>query len=136
LAAMDAVLRAHESGHLERIPLYAMLEVPLDNLKRRAARVGRRLRAAGVPARGRPTRATLGGGTTPEETMPSYGLVVPGGQQLTALLREADPPVISRIEDDHVVLDLRTVPASMDRHLEQALVAAYQGLKASQDAGA
>jgi hypothetical protein len=28
------------------------------------------------------------------------------------------------------------VPASMDRHLEQALVAAYQGLKASQDAGA
>jgi L-seryl-tRNA(Ser) seleniumtransferase len=136
LVAMDAVLRAHESGHLERIPLYAMLEVPLDNLKRRAARVGRRLRAAGVPARGRATRATLGGGTTPEETMPSYGLVVPGGQQLTALLREADPPVISRIEDDHVVLDLRTVPASMDRHLEQALVAAYQGLKASQDAGA
>ena len=68
--------------------------------------------------------------------MPSYGLAVAGGQQLTAQLRRADPPVISRIEDDQVVLDLRTVPATMDRHLEQALVAAYQGLKASQEGGA
>ncbi len=136
LVAMDAVLGAHESGHLDRIPLYAMLEEPLDNLKRRAARIGRRLRAAGVPVRGRATRAALGGGTTPQETMPSFGLAVPGGQRLTTLLRGSDPPVIARIEDDEVVLDLRTVPAAMDRLLEEALTAAYQGLNASQDAGA
>ena len=46
------------------------------------------------------------------------------------------PPVISRIEDDEVVLDLRTVPADQDRDLEAALVDAYSGLQASHDAGA
>jgi hypothetical protein len=35
-----------------------------------------------------------------------------------------------------VVLDLRTVPADQDRNLEAALLEAYSGLQASQDAGA
>ncbi|MCK5377012.1 MAG: L-seryl-tRNA(Sec) selenium transferase [Acidobacteria bacterium] len=136
LVLMDSVLRAHHGDHLEEIPLYSMLEIPLEALKRRAGRIGRRLRAAGVPARGLATRAALGGGTTPDETMPSYGLAVPGGQRLTQLLRAFDPPVISRIEDDEVVLDLRTVPPDQDRTLEDALISAYSGLQANQDAGA
>ena len=128
LAMMDEVLRAHHSGRLEEIPLYAMLEIPVDSLKGRAQRLGRRLRTAGVPVRGRPTRAALGGGTTPEETLPSYGLGVAGGQRLADRLRAATPAVVSRIEDDEVVLDLRTVPAAQDRDLEAALVDAYPGL--------
>jgi len=136
LVMMDEVLRAHHSGHLEEIPLYAMLEITVESLKGRAQRLGRRLRAAGVPVRGRPTRAALGGGTTPEETFPSYGLGVAGGQQLADRLRAGTPPLISRIEDDEVVLDLRAVPVDQDRDLEAALVEAYKGLQASQDAGA
>jgi L-seryl-tRNA(Ser) seleniumtransferase len=136
LVMMDEVLRAHHSGHLEEIPLYAMLEITVESLKGRAQRLGRRLRAAGVPVRGRPTRAALGGGTTPEETFPSYGLGVAGGQQLADRLRAGTPPLISRIEDDEVVLDLRTVPVDQDRDLEAALVDVYKGLQASQDAGA
>ena len=136
LAMMDEVLRAHHSGRLEEIPLYAMLEIPLESLKGRAQRLGRRLRAAGVPVRGRPTRAALGGGTTPEETLPSYGLGVAGGQRLADRLRVATPAVVSRIEDDEVVLDLRSVPVDQDRDLEAALVDAYNGLQASHDAGA
>jgi len=136
LAMMDEVLRAHHSGRLEEIPLYAMLEIPVDSLKGRAQRLGRRLRAAGVPVRGRPTRAALGGGTTPEETLPSYGLGVAGGQRLADRLRATTPAVVSRIEDDEVVFDLRTVPVDQDRDLEAALVEAYRGLQASQDTGA
>jgi L-seryl-tRNA(Ser) seleniumtransferase len=136
LAMMDEVLRAHHSGRLEEIPLYAMLEIPVESLKGRAQRLGRRLRAAGVPVRGRPTRAALGGGTTPEETLPSYGLGVAGGQRLADRLRAETPAVVSRIEDDEVVLDLRTVPVDQDRDLEAALAEAYRGLQASQDAGA
>ena len=136
LAMMDEVLRAHHSGRLEEIPFYAMLEIPVDSLKGRAQRLGRRLRAAGVPVRGRPTRAALGGGTTPEETLPSYGLGVAGGQRLADRLRATTPAVVSRIEDDEVVFDLRTVPVDQDRDLEAALVEAYRGLQASQDTGA
>jgi L-seryl-tRNA(Ser) seleniumtransferase len=136
LLMMEQVLRAHHSGRLEEIPLYAMLETPLDALNGRARRLGRRLRARGVPVRGRATRAALGGGTTPEETLPSYGLGLAGGQALADSLRAQNPPVVARIEEDEVVLDLRTVFPDQDRSLEDALVAAYSGLQANTSAGA
>ncbi len=136
ILVMEETLRAHHSGHLGEIPLYAMLETTLDALTGRARRLGRRLRARGVPARGRATRAALGGGTTPEETLPSYGLGLAGGQALADRLRAESPPVVARIEDDEVVLDLRTVFPDQDRSLEEALIAAYSGLHASQEDGA
>ncbi len=135
LVMMDEVLRSHHSGRLEEIPLYSMLEESVDSLKRRAARLGRRLRNVGVPVRGRTTRAALGGGTTPEETLASYGLGINGGQELANRLREAQPPVVARIEDDEVVLDLRTVFADQDPDLENAVIEAYQGSIASQEDG-
>ena len=96
----------------------------MEVLKRRAARLGRRLRRLEVTVRGRSTRSALGGGTTPEETLPSYGLGLTGGQRVLDALRAGDPPVIGRIEDDEVVLDLRTVHPADDTVLEAAIVAA------------
>jgi L-seryl-tRNA(Ser) seleniumtransferase len=135
LLLMDDVLRAHHSDHLEEIPLYTMLGTPLEALVGRARRVGRRLRAGGVPARGLATRAALGGGTTPEETLPSYGLAIPGGQRFADFLRQDEPPVIARIEDDEVVLDLRTVFPNQDRVLESAVTTAYKKLQEVTDSG-
>jgi len=125
LAMMDQVLRAHQSDRLAEVPLFAMLDASVDGLARRARRLAKRLREHGIEAGGRSTRAALGGGTTPEETMPSYGLVLPGGQRLLDGLRKSTPPVIGRIEDDAVVLDLRTVFRRQDRALEAGVVAAY-----------
>jgi L-seryl-tRNA(Ser) seleniumtransferase len=136
LVMMDRVLAAHHSGRLQEIPLYAMLEIPVETLRGRARRLGRRLRADGVPVRGCATRAALGGGTTPQETIPSYGLALGGGQQLFDGLRHGSSPVVARIENDEVVLDLRTVPAEHDRELEMALRRAYNGLQANHDGGA
>ena len=136
ILTMEETLKAHHSGLLSSIPLYEMLETTLDALNGRARRLGRRLRARGVPVKGRATRAALGGGTAPEETMPSYGLGLAGGQALADRLRAQSPPVVARIEDDEVVLDLRTVFPDQDRSLEEALAAAYSGLQANQDEGA
>jgi L-seryl-tRNA(Ser) seleniumtransferase len=121
LVWMDQVLQAHASGQLDRIPLYAMLDTPIERLKRRARSVGRRLRADGVPARGCVTRAALGGGTTPTETIPSYGLALVGGQELADRLRMTEPPVVARIDSDRVILDLRTVLPSQDQDLAAAV---------------
>jgi L-seryl-tRNA(Ser) seleniumtransferase len=72
------------------------------------------------PARGRQMRAALGGGTTPEETLASYGLAIAGGQSLSTRLRAAATPVIGRLEDDEVLLDLRSVRSGSGSNLEAA----------------
>jgi L-seryl-tRNA(Ser) seleniumtransferase len=135
LVLMDSVLAAHQAGRLEEIPLYAMMSVSLDALTRRARRIASRLRRAGVSARGRALRAALGGGTTPEETMPSYGLAVAGGQALADALRGGEPPVIGRLFDDEVLLDLRTLRPTEDRILERAVVEAHTRLSDRQASG-
>jgi L-seryl-tRNA(Ser) seleniumtransferase len=135
LALMDQVLAAHNGDRLERIPLYAMMSASVEKLTRRARRLGGRLRKRGLPVRGSAMRAALGGGTTPAETMASYGLAVGGGQALHDLLREGDVPVIGRLEDDEVLLDLRTVRPDQDASLETALVEAHRKLNDRQDSG-
>lgn len=125
LVLMDRILRSHESDRLDEIPLYAMLNAPIDTLKRRAGRIGRRLRSQGVPARGCSTRSTLGGGTTPDETMAGYGLEITGGQTLLDALRQGTPPIIGRMDEDRVVLDLRTVFPEQDETLTEGILAAH-----------
>ncbi len=124
LVLMDHTLRAHEADRLDEIPLYAMLNTSIDTLKRRAGRIGRRLRNNGVPARGRSTRSALGGGTTPDETMPGHGLEISGGQALLDSLRKQSPPIIGRMEEDRVILDLRTVFPEQDGTLIEGILAA------------
>jgi L-seryl-tRNA(Ser) seleniumtransferase len=135
LTLMDQVLAAHHSGRLEEIPLYAMMSASVDNLAGRARRLGSRLRKAGVPARGRQLRAALGGGTTPDETIPSYGLALGGGQALLDLLRDTEPPVIGRLENDEILLDLRGVRPTQDRPLERSVVDAYNRFESRQEGG-
>jgi L-seryl-tRNA(Ser) seleniumtransferase len=135
LVMMDQVLQAHQSGKLTQIPLYAMLSEPVEALARRARRISRRLKDRGIAASCRSTRAALGGGTTPEETVPSYGLVLPGGQRLLDGLREHEPAVVGRIEDDAVILDMRTVFRRQDGQLTDAILAAYGAIQATQDGG-
>lgn len=135
LVWMDAVLAAHRAGRLDDIPLYRLLGTPVDTLHRRARRLARRLGAHGIPAAACESRATLGGGTTPEATMPSWGVALEAGEAVAAALRRGRPPVIGRLHEDRVLLDLRSVFEDQDRVLEEAVRRAYQGIQASQAGG-
>ncbi len=126
LVTMDRVVEAHLAGHLDDLPLYAMLSTSEAELGRRARRLARRLRSHGVEVEVVAMRATLGGGTTPAETIPSRGLALAGGQALADRLRAGAPPVIGRLEEDRLLLDLRTVLPDRDRELERTLLAARQ----------
>ncbi len=128
LLGMEQVIDAHRRERLQEIPLYRLLETTPAALRRRARAVARRLVGDGIPAAAAPTHATVGGGTTPGDTLPSHAVVVEGGQSLADALRLGRPPVIARIEDDRVVLDLRAVFPEQDRALETAVREAHQQL--------
>jgi L-seryl-tRNA(Ser) seleniumtransferase len=69
------------------------------------------------------SRATIGGGSLPGDTMPSVALRVPSTapSRDAKRLRTGEPPVVGRIEDEALLVDLRSVDPSDDERLLAAL---------------
>jgi L-seryl-tRNA(Ser) seleniumtransferase len=111
---------------IEKIPVWRMIAAPLAAIERRAERWQGRLQQAGISTEAVDGRSTVGGGSLPGETLPTRLLALPAvhPDQLAVALRRADPPVISRIEDDRLVLDPRTVLPEEEQALLQNVVAA------------
>jgi L-seryl-tRNA(Ser) seleniumtransferase len=125
LAAIAATLGLYRAGlAIREIPVWRMIAARPDELHARAEAVERRLDDPRI----RVTRlaSTVGGGSLPGETLPSWGLAIEVGSatRLVAALRTADPSVIARIEDGRVLFDLRTVDPAHDEALAGAIAAA------------
>ncbi len=118
LAALAATLTSYLTGDVIReLPLWRMMALPAATLAETAQNWAERLAEAGVPARIIPGESTVGGGSLPGATLPTYLLALdaPGPDDLAARLRSHMPPVIARIQNDVVVVDPRTVlPAQVD----------------------
>ncbi|MGV8041340.1 MAG: hypothetical protein AB2L07_15210 [Thermoanaerobaculaceae bacterium] len=125
---LAATLDAYLAERPAEVPLYRLLGVPEHELRRRARRLAARLRRRGVPAEASRTAAVLGGGTTPDQTIPSWAVCLPGGGELAGRLRLGQPPVVGRVEEDRVVLDLRAVFRDQDGEVERAVRAAWSRL--------
>ena len=131
LAALAATLGLYRAGRATTdIPVWRMIATTTEDLGRRAdALIG------GLPGtlRGRvsvaPMRSTVGGGSLPGETLESVGVVMVGGgaAALARRLRAGQPPVIGRVQDGVVLLDLRTIDPADDAALGSALVSALGG---------
>lgn len=74
------------------------------------------------------TESAFGGGSSPEQTQPSFALAVKlkkgehkTANDLTTLLRRASPPVIARVQNETVLIDFRTVPPEDEAALLAAL---------------
>jgi len=126
LAGVAATLGLYRAGLATReIPVWRMIATPVETLRARAASL-----AAGVAGSACvPLVATVGGGSLPGQTLPSFGLALDwhsgaATNRLLAALRAGEPAVLGRIEDGRVVLDLRTVDPSADPELGGAVAAA------------
>ncbi len=114
LAALAATLVHYLRGEAERkVPVWQMIATPTDALERRCQA---HVATLGPVARMVETSSTVGGGSLPGETLPSRGIAIesPSPDRLAAALRAASTPVVARIEDDRVVLDLRTILPEQD----------------------
>lgn len=108
LAGLSATLLHYLKDEAEReIPIWRMIAAAPDALRSRAQAWVDATGAGEVIA----GQSTIGGGSLPEETLPTYlmALNVTQPNRFLARLRAAAPPIIARVEEDRVVLDPRTV---------------------------
>lgn len=118
LAALEAVLRLYLQGEagMERVPLVRMATRSRDALRIVAGELLSHLgpiEELGARAEAIETEATFGGGSLPGETLPSVGLAIAldagSIDAFARRLREGDPAIVGRIEQDRLILDLRAV---------------------------
>jgi L-seryl-tRNA(Ser) seleniumtransferase len=127
IAALLATLETYRDGEAEKeLPVWRMIAATTKSLAARARTVAAALEASGIPAEVIEVRSTVGGGSLPEETQPSVAVAIGGGPatQMARALRLADPPVIARIVDERVALDLRSVLPEDDDVLTRAITGA------------
>jgi L-seryl-tRNA(Ser) seleniumtransferase len=128
LAALAATLGLYRAGMAVReIPVWRMISARPEDLRARAEALVARLDDPAAGIHSVPLETTVGGGSLPGETLPSWGLALPGSDTLQARLRRGTPAVIGRIEDGRVLLDMRTVDPGRDEDLARAIAAATQG---------
>ena len=127
IAALLATLETYRDGNAEtELPVWRMIAAAPRALSARARSIAAKLLAAGIRADVMEVRSTVGGGSLPEETQPSFAVAIGGGPatRIAETLRSADPPVIARIVEERVALDLRSVLPEDDEVLARAVVGA------------
>lgn len=108
LAGLSATLLHYlKDEAVSKIPIWRMISTPLDQLKDRVEKWTEVL-GVGEVVKG---LSTVGGGSLPGETMPSWLLSFNVGNpdKFLAKLRNNNPPIIARTENDKVLFDARTV---------------------------
>jgi len=116
LAGISATLLNYLKDEAEReIPIWRMISMPLDEVKARAENWTRELGAGSVEE----NEATVGGGSLPGESFPSYvlSLNVKNSDKFLKKLRQQNPPIIARTENDKILFDPRTILPEQDHSL-------------------
>lgn len=120
-ATLEHTLRSLVLERYEQVPALRMIMTPPEEIKRRAESFVTRLSGPGVEiVEG---ESLIGGGSTPEQPLPTWLIAIAGGDVagLERNLRAGSPPVVARVENNRLLLDLRTVSADQEDELAAAL---------------
>jgi L-seryl-tRNA(Ser) seleniumtransferase len=134
IAALEVTLRAYLRGAWNDIPAQRMIRLPLEEIAARTRKFHDALQpqaaASDATIEIADGRSLAGGGSTPAQSLPTKVLRIASARhsaaQLEARLRQAPAgvPVIARIEDDRLLLDLRAVFPEQEPALLQSLLSA------------
>jgi L-seryl-tRNA(Ser) seleniumtransferase len=120
LAALSATLTHYlKDEALREIPIWRMISAEQAELQDRAQGWATNLNSGKVI----PGESTVGGGSLPGESMPTslLSLEIPHPDRFLKRLRDNDPPIIGRIQDDLVVFDPRTVLPEQEEYLLETI---------------
>src|SRR5580698_1496591 len=102
-----------------------MLRTPEEAIRRRCEDIAGAVDHAHLVVEATAVKSVIGGGTAPRSTLSNHALALKHGElsasALFAALRRLSPPIIGRIEEDRVLLDLRTVEPEFDQLLIRML---------------
>ncbi len=135
LSALESTLRLYldQETVLSKIPTLHLLTIPLAVIHQRAKRLLRRLKKkfSSLPEIELvDTLSQVGGGALPLANLPSKALALKprdfSVEELDRRLRGLDIPVIGRLNEDRLVLDMRTVQDNELKHIENALESIFQ----------
>jgi len=124
-AALEATLMDYASQNDSSIPVQKMLKAAAGEIFARCEWVSRQANCNELAAESVPVQSMIGGGTAPTARLQSaavslrHAILQP--QALLLALRRLEPPVVGRIHEDHVLLDLRTVEPEFDPTLASLL---------------
>jgi L-seryl-tRNA(Ser) seleniumtransferase len=129
-AALEATLLAYVKRDHDAVPVLRMMRLSKDEIARRAEAVvsaveSARVKSALLTLALVDGESVIGGGAAPSAVLPTRLIALThanlGADDLNNRLRAATPPVIARVEDGRVLLDLRTVFPGQDAILATAL---------------
>jgi L-seryl-tRNA(Ser) seleniumtransferase len=125
-AALEGTLIEHAAGRArETVPVVRMLHTDAESIERRARALADRLVAAGWQVRLVSGASAVGGGSAPGLELPTVLVAIDrdgvSAADLESRLRSLDPPIVARIVDDRVALDLRTVAEPEDEQIARLL---------------
>jgi len=126
LAGLESTIRVYlkQAQAIKGLPVLSMVTCPLEKLERRAKHLQRRLSkdlSSVCEVKLKKESSQVGGGALPLQALPTRVIALCPLQisaaSLEERLRSSDPPVIARVKEEEVLLDLRTVAEKEEKLL-------------------
>ncbi|HEY6768773.1 MAG TPA: L-seryl-tRNA(Sec) selenium transferase [Candidatus Sulfotelmatobacter sp.] len=125
LAALEATLLAYVKRDHDSIPAIHMMRLRKQDISQRAERLAAQVRDPRLQVELLDGDSMIGGGSAPSSMLPTKLVTVTcnglNADELAGRLRQSDPPIIVRIEEGRVVIDLRTVFSEHDQFIAKAI---------------
>jgi L-seryl-tRNA(Ser) seleniumtransferase len=125
-AALEATLLAYLREDYDTLPVLRIMRLSAAEIKQRADKMAARLPREQFETEVIAGESVIGGGTAPTATLPTFLLAL-SSPRLSATefhkrLRQHDPPIVVRIEEEKIRIDLRTVSPEHDALIIDALL--------------
>ena len=124
-AALEATLLAYVKRDHDAVPVLRMMRLSKEEITRRAEKIVSAAESAHLKLELLDGESVIGGGAAPAAVLPTRLIALThidlSADELSARLRANNPPVIARVEEGRVLIDLRTVFSEQDANLATVL---------------